>query len=322
MASMLAHNVDRFHESNVHSLDQLTEMVHQNFYELECRYTDPDRCHTRARAARFKDSLVSMVDTTPAMFSRTRGASSRSDTGTFKIMWQVTGKSSIQQGGREALLVPGTWAVYDSTRPYSVNVLDTDSRFVVLFLPQSEAYAWGPAIPRLLGTALSGKGTAEVALSAIGRLLDDQFSLDSMGQMVVQDSVVSLMAAAMRQTENTDASARSRVANPRKLEQIREFILDHIAEPDLSAERIAQEFSMSRRSLYYLFDRMGQTPHAYILGLRLEAARKSLADEREGNKTITQLAYEFGFSDAAHLSRAFHEKFGVSPSGWRAQRRG
>ncbi|WP_292935338.1 helix-turn-helix domain-containing protein [Noviherbaspirillum sp.] len=321
MASLFAPQVDRLHESHVHSLDQLTEMVHTSFYELDCRYTTPDRCHTRALAAKFKDSLVSMVDTTPAMFRRTDGASSRSDAGTFKIMWQITGQSCIQQGGREAMLVPGTWAVYDSTRPYSVNVLDEDSRFVVLFLPQNEAYAWGPAIPRLLGTALSGKGTAEVALSAIGRLLDDQVTLDSAGQMVVQDSVVALMAAAMRQTGNSDASAQSRVMNPHKLEQIREFILEHISEPDLSAERIAQAFSMSRRSLYYLFDRMGETPHAYILGMRLEAARKSLADPREADKTITQLAYEFGFSDAAHLSRAFHERFGVSPSGWRAHRR-
>ncbi len=316
-----APGADRLHESNVHSLDQLTQMVHENFYELECHYTTPDRCHTRALAARFKDSLVSMVDTTPVMFSRTRDASARSESGTFKIMWQIAGQSCIEQGGREAMLVPGTWAVYDSTRPYSVNVLEPDSRFVVLFLPQSEAYAWGPEIPRLIGTALSGKGTAEVALSAIGRLLDDQFSLDSAGQMVVQDSVVSLLAAAMRQTENADTAAQARAVNPRKLEQIRAFIVEHISEPDLSAERIAQAFSMSRRSLYYLFDRIGQTPHAYVLGLRLEAARKSLGDARQADKTITQRAYEFGFSDAAHLSRAFHERFGMSPSSWRVQHR-
>ncbi|HCE10883.1 MAG TPA: hypothetical protein DEQ40_20200 [Oxalobacteraceae bacterium] len=316
-----APGADRLHESHVQSLDQLTQMVHENFYELECHYTTPDRCHTRALAARFKDSLVSMVDTTPVMFSRTRDASARSESGTFKIMWQIAGQSRIEQGGREAMLVPGTWAVYDSTRPYSVNVLEPDSRFVVLFLPQSEAYAWGPEIPRLIGTALSGKGTAEVALSAIGRLLDDQFSLDSAGQMVVQDSVVSLLAAAMRQTENADTAAQARAVNPRKLEQIRAFIVEHISEPDLSAERIAQAFSMSRRSLYYLFDRMGQTPHAYVLGLRLEAARKSLGDARQADKTITQRAYEFGFSDAAHLSRAFHERFGMSPSSWRVQHR-
>lgn len=319
MNLLFAPEVDRLHESNVHTLDQLTKLVHDNFYELECRYTTRERCHTHALAARFKDSLVSMVDTSPAMFTRTRNASARAESGTFKIMWQIDGKSSIQQGGREAILIPGTWAVYDSTRPYSVNVLDPGSRFVVLFLPQSEAYAWGPAIPRLAGTALSGKGTAEVALSAIGRLLDDRCSLDTTGQMVVQDSVVSLLAAAMRETENTDALMQSRVMSPRKLEQVREFIVEHISEPDLSAERIAQAFSMSRRSLYYLFDAMGQTPHAYILGLRLEAARKSLGDACQGNKTITQRAYEFGFSDAAHLSRAFHERFGMSPSCWRAQ---
>lgn len=319
MTLPFAPNANRPHELNVHSLDQLTEMVHDNFYELECRYTAPDQCHTRALAARFKDSLVSLVDTAPVIFNRTHHASARSEHGTFKIMWQIAGNSCIQQNGREAMLIPGTWSVYDSTRPYSVNVLDPDSRFMVLFLPQTEAYAWGSAIPRLLGTALSGKGTAEVALSAVGRLLDEQFSLDSAGQVVLQDSVVALMAAAMRQTGSPDLPAPSRVASVRKLEQIREFILDHFSEPDLSAERIAQAFSMSRRSLYYLFDQVGETPHVYILSLRLDAARKSLGNAREAGKTITQLAYEFGFSDAAHLSRAFHERFGMTPSGWRAQ---
>ncbi|HEY0846042.1 MAG TPA: helix-turn-helix domain-containing protein [Noviherbaspirillum sp.] len=321
MASLFAPHVERLHEFNVHSIDQLTQMVHENFYELECRYTSAERSYTRARAARFKDSLVSVVDTAPAMFSRTRSASRRSELGAFKIMWQLNGQSSIQQGGREAMLVPGTWAVYDSTRPYSVNAIDSHSRFVVLFLPQSEAYAWGPAIPHLLGKALSGKGTAEVALSAIGRLLDDQFSLDSDGQMVVQDSVVSLLAAAMRQTGDSDALAQNRSVNGGKLEQIREYILAHIAETSLSAERIAQAFSMSRRSLYYLFDGMGQTPHAYILGMRLDAVRKILGDPRETGRTITELAYDYGFSDAAHLSRAFHDRFGMSPSWWRARHR-
>ena len=321
MSLLFTPKVDGFHESNVHSLDQLTQLVHENFYELECHYTTPDRCHTRALSAKFKDSLVCMVDTTPVMFSRTRHTSARAESGTFKIMWQIVGRSCIQQGGREAMLVPGTWAVYDSTRPYSVNVLGPDSRFVVLFLPQSEAYAWGAAIPHLIGTALSGKGIAEVALSAIGRLFDDQFSLDSTGQTVVQDSVVSLLAAAMRQTGHMDAPPQSRAEAPGKLDQVRAYIAQHISEPALSVDRIAQAFSMSRRSLYYLFDAIGETPHAYILGLRLEAARKSLDDARQGDKTITQRAYEFGFSDASHLSRAFHERFGMSPSCWRAQRR-
>lgn len=319
MSTLYAPAGERLHESRVNSLDRLTEMVHTNFYELECRYTRPGSSRTRALSAKFKDSLVSMVDTEPVMFRRTRNASARSEAATFKIMWQTAGRSRIEQNEREALLEPGTWAVYDSTRPYTVNVLDPDSRFVVLFLPQNEAYAWSAAVPRLLGTALSGKGTAEVALSAVGRLLDDGFALDSTSQLVVQDSVVSLLAVAMRQAGMTEETTQSRIAHPRKLEEIREYILAHMADPGLSAERIATAFSMSRRSLYNLFDKMGQTPHAYIVGLRLEAARKLLGDARETGKTITQLAYDLGFADASHLSRAFHDRFGMSPSSWRAQ---
>jgi AraC-like DNA-binding protein len=67
------------------------------------------------------------------------------------------------------------------------------------------------------------------------------------------------LAAAMRQSESPEESTQSRVAHPRKLDEIREFILEHISDPNLSAERIAVAFSMSRRSRYNLFDKMGQT---------------------------------------------------------------
>ena len=55
---------------------------------------------------------------------------------------------------------------------------------------------------------------------------------------------------------------------------------------------------------------------AYLLGRRLDAARAALTglDQAE---PIGNIAHRLGFSDAAHLSRAFRQRFGLSPSAYR-----
>jgi AraC family transcriptional regulator len=61
-----------------------------------------------------------------------------------------------------------------------------------------------------------------------------------------------------------------------------------------------------------------ETPHAFVLRRRLERARQLLID----GCSIADAAHRCGFSDQAHLSRAFKEKFGVTPGVFaRASRR-
>ena len=52
---------------------------------------------------------------------------------------------------------------------------------------------------------------------------------------------------------------------------------------------------------------------AYIRGRRLEAVRLALADPA-AREPIYTLAERFGFSDAAHLSRLFRARYGLTPS--------
>lgn len=54
----------------------------------------------------------------------------------------------------------------------------------------------------------------------------------------------------------------------------------------------------------------GLTFRAFLLWLRLMRAVTSMTASR----TITEAAYEAGFSDAAHLSRTFRSNFGISPA--------
>ncbi len=55
----------------------------------------------------------------------------------------------------------------------------------------------------------------------------------------------------------------------------------------------------------------GQTPHAYVLELRLDAACSRL---RRTPATVEEIARATGFADRGHLARRLRGRFGLSPS--------
>ncbi|OHV72846.1 hypothetical protein LCM4579_11910 [Ensifer sp. LCM 4579] len=58
----------------------------------------------------------------------------------------------------------------------------------------------------------------------------------------------------------------------------------------------------------------GRSPHAYIVDRRLARARALLAS---GTKDLSAVALAVGFSSHAHLTAAFRQRLGISPSAFR-----
>ncbi|MBK6678374.1 MAG: helix-turn-helix domain-containing protein [Rhodocyclaceae bacterium] len=52
---------------------------------------------------------------------------------------------------------------------------------------------------------------------------------------------------------------------------------------------------------------------------RLKAGREDLLDSAMSTLTICEIAYRRGFNDSAHFSRAFKERFGLSPGSLRVK---
>lgn len=81
------------------------------------------------------------------------------------------------------------------------------------------------------------------------------------------------------------------------------------------AARTARAVGLSPRRLETLFaGALGMTPGAYALSLRLQAARRLIADTRH---PLAEVALRTGFSSAATLSRAYRRRFGQPPSALR-----
>ncbi len=64
---------------------------------------------------------------------------------------------------------------------------------------------------------------------------------------------------------------------------------------------------------------VGQTPHRYVLDRRLVRAQELLT---RSECAVAEVARDTGFRGASHFSAAFRRQYGLTPSAWRAQRRG
>lgn len=97
----------------------------------------------------------------------------------------------------------------------------------------------------------------------------------------------------------------------------REFIRNHSLTLK-SLEEIAEACHVDEAYLCRLFSRFDdQSPYQYLMQLKMSAAAVRLQGE---GKLVKQVAYELGFNDPFHFSRAFKKVFGLSPAAFRKLR--
>lgn len=100
------------------------------------------------------------------------------------------------------------------------------------------------------------------------------------------------------------------------LERARAIVAARLADHTLSPATIAAEMGVSLRRLQAAAAGQGVTLGGYINERRLALAAQKLTLEPQ--RSITQIAFDCGFSDSSYFSRRFQERFGETPRRYRA----
>ncbi|WP_308375584.1 helix-turn-helix domain-containing protein [Microbulbifer sp. RZ01] len=132
---------------------------------------------------------------------------------------------------------------------------------------------------------------------------------------LVVESLTFLLSAALKPVANDIGAADMSIAAGR-FNLARKYIQRYLASPDLGANSICRALGISRRQLYYLFERHGGV-EKFIRQRRLAACCKAIADPMD-HRLINTIAYSYGFTNQALFSRQFRAEYGFSPTEARA----
>jgi AraC family transcriptional regulator len=145
--------------------------------------------------------------------------------------------------------------------------------------------------------------------------------LDQVRQAIERNQPEGARAAALRlatlltQTAapTTAPGVRGGLA-PWQQRKIDRYVRDHLERP-VQIEELAEQIPLSVSHFCRAFkETFGDTPHAYLIRLRLETAQQLMLSTAE---PLSQIALASGFADQAHLSKQFRRVVGDTPSAWR-----
>jgi DNA-binding response OmpR family regulator len=110
----------------------------------------------------------------------------------------------------------------------------------------------------------------------------------------------------------TQASAREHAF----VEKLRTFIEEHINDPQLSMHMLCQHMAMSHPQLHRKITALtGESAGKLVRSVRLTKALDLL---RNSDLTVSEIAYETGFSEPGYFTKVFSKEYAMTPTEYRA----
>lgn len=232
----------------------------------------------------------------------------QSDHPYVKILFQTHGVSHFEQDGRRIEIAPGDCLVYDVSCPHTI-VSPAFTRHEVVIVPKELLHERGFGAGQIAACKLSARaGTGRIAHDFVQAAFSEAAKLSQSNAAGVADALIDLLLLPLREAEAT----LDRVGPEAMYVRAQGFIREHLRNPELSIDQISTALHCTKRYLHMIFSERGMTVSDYIWQARLHHCRQEL--EGQNGKTITDVAFSWGFSSSSHFSRVFRKYFGIVPS--------
>jgi AraC-like DNA-binding protein len=262
------------------------------------------------------DMLFGRTSFGPQTYARTRTMAAATGLDCYLVQLFQHG-DLVLHAGSEIVLGAGDLVVFDLARGF--DAMTTGGSTVSVLVPRELLES--PGGRGVHGTVLRRGEPRNALLTGFLRELDavlfDGAPPAGTTLASIREATAAILAPMLRSGEAVpDASADLlSIAGERLRTRIEAYVDAHLGDPGLTPTTIARRFAISRATLYRLFD---EGIAALVRDRRLDAARRRLLADPAVR--ISDVAYSVGMSSVRTFTRAFRDRFGVSPAAMREQR--
>lgn len=287
-----------------HCYDAWREEI-RPFYDVE-PFSQAKNGQEQVKAWLLDDLIFSEVAFSHQTFSHNARHASNANYLSLQVYRRGAMRGTIADTPLEVM--PGEVHIFDFSREFH-SVAEASAVAGAVFSHDAVGYDPGrhPSHMRFSNNSAIGRFLADTFLA----LMDQLPSLQKVDANAVGEGFCGLIrglltAASPEGTPNRKFQAERRA-------EMRSYLERHLADTELSVERLCQEFGASRASIYRDFAEAGGVAR-YITQRRLDRIFHQLLSTSPARGRVQEVASRWGFDDPGHFSRLFRQRFGVPPS--------
>jgi AraC family transcriptional regulator, positive regulator of tynA and feaB len=264
---------------------------------------------------------ISEISSSPSIVEHSSDHVARTRESLYFFYLQVQGRSIHRQGGREAHLEEGDFTMLSSTQPFQL-VFEEPNRILVVALPEERVQREIPCPQDIVAVRMSHEDNLVRMVSQCAMGLWQECAGAGLDAIVTALSRALLHLIGCPYTRLPQMGSRGSTSLDSRRFQILKYIESQLHDSSLSPVTIAARFKQSPRSLHMLFSNAPETLSRYILRRRLEESACALTSPLKQGRSISEIAFDHGFSSSAHFCKVFRGHFHATPTEYRQKRAG
>jgi len=292
------------------------DVISDVFAPLETRPNDPGGFEAEVRCLQFGRLRMANAISQPATVRRSKAQAAHIDEHRYFLHVQLQGQLHVRQENHDARLDEGDLLLSDATLPYTLTY-EKPCSTLVLIVADGDLRKHLPTPEELVGVKLSGatglSRTTSLMLKSVWEQAAAGFPAE-LGSRIA-DSLLDVFATSWSAARGI-VVPETAIVGARRI-QIKRYIEANLRDSELSVRSVAAAFAISPRYLHVLFASEKETVSSFILRRRVEECGKQLADVLWQRRTITEIAFGWGFTNATHFARVFRDHYGTSPREYR-----
>lgn len=230
------------------------------------------------------------------------------------------GQALIAQDGRESRIEPGDLFIIDPTRPFYIETGEIHTHSVYVSARVLRQHV--PEVDQITARAITCRsGPAQLFKQTVESVFQLTPLLDNNSADHIAEALLHLLTPALRSGLSDQTRLPTRLESHHR-QRIFRFIRENLSDSSLDALTVAKAVNLSPRHVYQIFDEGGKPLMKWVWAERLARCKRDLAQSTLQTRSISEIAYAWGFNNMSHFSRAFKAEFGITPREWRQNARG